>query len=70
MIARRKNQRVLPPCASGLFFPTSFAPRAVRAPGLGLAGGITCRRPGRPRGPPLSAIRSPSLDGDRLGPMT
>lgn len=52
MMVRRSNQRVLPPCASGLFSVTSFAPRAVHAPGAELAPGITRRGPGRPRGPP------------------
>ena len=46
MIARRSNQRVLPPCASGLFALTGLAPGAIRAAGTRWGG------PGRPRGPP------------------
>ena len=49
MIARRSNQRVLPPCAPG---PLVLVPRAVHAPSGGLAARIICLRPGGPRGPP------------------
>jgi hypothetical protein len=58
MIARRSNQEVLPPCASGLFFATVpgpgvvRGPGAVRAPGAEPAAWITCRGAGRPRAPP------------------
>jgi hypothetical protein len=52
MIARRSNQRVLPPCASGLFPGTGFTPRAACVPGAEIAAGMIWRGPGRPRGPP------------------
>jgi hypothetical protein len=50
MMARRSNQRVLPPCASGLFLLAGLAPGAVCASGP--AAGIRWGGPGRPRGPP------------------
>jgi hypothetical protein len=59
MIARRSNQEVLPPCASGLFFFATVpgpsvvrGPGAVRAPGADPAARITRRGAVRPRGPP------------------
>jgi hypothetical protein len=49
MIARRSNQRVLPPCAPG---PLVLVPRAAHAPSGALTAAIICGRLGCPRGPP------------------
>ena len=68
MNARRSTQGVLPPCVSGLFSSIGSTPEAVRTPGI--AAWVTRNGPGRPRGPPQSPTGSPSLNGDRLGPMT
>jgi hypothetical protein len=66
-MARRSNQRVLPPCAPGPL-ATGFVIGAVHAPGAGLAARIIWRRPGGPRGPPNGLCDHQALTGTGLVP--